>query len=61
MDINFGIRVVDEDGNGIEGARVFVSYALTHQEDYTDSDSLGTLHPARHDVWRHPSRRFRKR
>ncbi|MCF8184561.1 MAG: hypothetical protein K9J43_06255, partial [Polynucleobacter sp.] len=37
-DISFGIRVVDEDGNGVEGAKVFVAYPWTHDEDYTDED-----------------------
>lgn len=38
MDISFSIRVVDEDGNPVEGARVFVAYEWTHDEDYTDDD-----------------------
>jgi hypothetical protein len=38
MDIEIGIRVVDEDGEGVQGARVFISYPFTHQEDYTDED-----------------------
>ena len=38
MDIEFGIRVVNKDGDGVEGARVFVSYLFTHQEDCTGSD-----------------------
>ena len=32
------IRVVDEDGRGVKGARVFMSYPFTWQEDYTDDD-----------------------
>lgn len=38
MSIDFGIRVVNEDGDGVEGARVFVSYPFAHDEEYTDED-----------------------
>jgi uncharacterized GH25 family protein len=38
MDISFSIRVVDEDGNPVENARVTVIYSFTQQEDYTDED-----------------------
>lgn len=50
MDINFDIRVVNDDGDGVEGIPVFVSYSITHQEDYTDEDGWvhfsrgGTIH-----------------
>lgn len=37
-DIEFGIRVVDEDGNGVEGAKVYISYPLSWSEEYTDED-----------------------
>ena len=36
MDID--IRVVDEEGDGVADARVFMSYPFTQQEDYTDDD-----------------------
>jgi len=36
MDINFSIRVVDEDGEGISGASVAVHYDWTHDHGYTD-------------------------
>lgn len=37
-DICFSVRVVDEDGDGLEGIEVKVSYPWTHDEDYTDED-----------------------
>ncbi len=43
MSIEFGIRVVDSEGNGIESARVFVSYPFTHQDDFTDEDGSDRL------------------
>ncbi|MBI1729324.1 hypothetical protein HYR53_01715 [Candidatus Acetothermia bacterium] len=36
--INFSIRVVDEDGEGVSGKRVTVHYDLTIDEDYTNDD-----------------------
>lgn len=42
-DIEFGIRVVDEDGDAVEGAKVFVSYPFTWSEDYTDEDGWATF------------------
>lgn len=38
VDINFSIRVVDEDGDGVEGCDVFVSYPWTNDKDTTDGD-----------------------
>lgn len=34
----FSIRVVDEDGQGVCGAKVSCHYPTTHQSQYTDSD-----------------------
>jgi len=38
MAITFGIRVVNEAGEGVRGAKVFVSYQLAHQEKYSGAD-----------------------
>jgi len=38
MEIHFSIRVVDADGDGIEGAKVAVHYPWTHDSDYTDDE-----------------------
>jgi hypothetical protein len=37
-DINWSVRVVDEDGEGVEGAAVFVDYGWTAETGYTDDD-----------------------
>lgn len=37
-EINFSIRVVDEDGEGVEGVEVFINYGMTHHKDTTDED-----------------------
>jgi hypothetical protein len=37
-DIVFSIRVVDEEGNGVAGAKVHVTYPFTWDEGYTDED-----------------------
>jgi hypothetical protein len=50
MSIEVDVRVVDEDGEGVAGARVYMSYPFTWQEDHTDSDGWvhfersGTMH-----------------
>ena len=38
MNISFGIRVVDVDGEAVVGAKVAVHYPMTHDSDYTDED-----------------------
>jgi hypothetical protein len=38
MAIEYGIRVVDTDGDGVEGVKVFVSYSWTWHEDLTNDD-----------------------
>lgn len=38
MDISFSIRVVNEDGEPVQGAMVSVIYDVTNQDDYTDED-----------------------
>ena len=35
-EINFSIRVVDKEG--IEVAKVFINYGMTHHQDTTDED-----------------------
>jgi hypothetical protein len=42
-DLEFGIRVVDSDGDGVSGAKVFVSYPWSHDEDYTDDNGWATF------------------
>jgi len=48
--MEIGIRVVDQDGDPIEDAKVFVSYPFTWQEGHTDQDGWvsftrdGTIH-----------------
>jgi len=42
-DIEYSIRIVDEDGNGISGEEVSVHYELTHDSDYTDDDGWVTF------------------
>jgi hypothetical protein len=37
-DINFSIRVVDEEGEGIEGVKVCVNYSMTIDFETTDED-----------------------
>lgn len=37
-EINYSVRIVDEDGNGVSGKRVSVHYQMTHDSDYTDGD-----------------------
>lgn len=37
-DINFSIRVVDDEGEGVEGIKVFINYGMTHHQDTTDED-----------------------
>jgi hypothetical protein len=36
--ITFSIRIVNEDGEGISGVRVYVLYRLTEDTEYTDDD-----------------------
>ena len=36
--MEISIRVVNEDGDPVEGARVFMSYPFTWQEGHTDND-----------------------
>lgn len=38
MEISFSVRVVDDDGDSVEGAKVFIAYPWTWDEDYTDED-----------------------
>jgi len=38
MDVSYSIRIVDSDGDGVEGVRVAVHYPWTHDSDYTDGD-----------------------
>lgn len=37
-DITYSIRVVDEDGDPVEGIEVAVHYAWTHSKERTDED-----------------------
>lgn len=39
----FSIRVVDEDGTGVSGAKVSCHYPLTYQTEYTDSEGWATF------------------
>ena len=41
--IEYSIRIVDEDGNGISGEKVSVHYELTHDSDRTDGDGWVTF------------------
>jgi uncharacterized GH25 family protein len=36
--INFSIRVVNNDGKGVKGIKVFINYGMTHHQDTTDGD-----------------------
>src|SRR6266581_1807325 len=38
MDISYSIRIVDSDGDGVEGVKVAVHYPWTHDSDYTGGD-----------------------
>lgn len=38
MDITFSVRVVDDDGQPVEGAKVAVHYPWTHDHGYTNED-----------------------
>jgi hypothetical protein len=37
-DIELSIQVVDENGEGISGRKVYLSYPHTWQEEFTDDD-----------------------
>ena len=37
-EINFSIRVVDDEGEGVEGVEVYVNYSMTIDHQYTDDD-----------------------
>lgn len=40
MGMNFSVRIVDEDGNGVEDKLVTASFGVTHgqKEDFTDEE-----------------------
>jgi len=38
MELCFSIRVVDEDGQGVQGTKVAVHYPWTHDSAYSDED-----------------------
>jgi uncharacterized GH25 family protein len=37
-EINFSIRVIDDEGEGVEGVEVYVNYSMTIDHQYTDDD-----------------------
>ena len=37
-EIGFAIRVVDDEGEGVEGVKVTVNYSMTIDHEYTDED-----------------------